>query len=286
MTRHQLELIERYLEQKMGSAEMAEFENAMLHDPLLKSEFELQKDIIESLKAYRKAEIKARLDAIQVNPAPHFANFLKIAASITITSIMIWGAYTYFNDSEDYAEKVDITSINDGFHEFHLEELPGMPLVAEANPIEEIHDVPVAKRNVRTATKKEIRFPEVRLPDIAVNFEDASPIIKDEGLPKNSHFNQLDEGALAPEILVKELPGKKNQHLYQNYDGKLYLYGNFASSPYELIELNTENGRRLFLKYDSSYYVIKPDQKNIVPLEVIQDTTLVQELQILKNNKR
>jgi hypothetical protein len=288
MTKHQLELIERYLEQKMSAAEMARFENALLHDPLLKNEFELQRDIVDSIKAYRKAEIKARLEGIKINPAPQFATYLKIAASVTLTSFMIWGAYTYFNaEDKEIITKVEIPAITETPFIPFIEEVPDMPLAQHIEPagadIEVVTPKP-SRRTERVAAKRELKLPEVRLPDVLANFEDTSPMIMDKGLPKPpTSFPNIDEKSLVPEILVKDLPGKKNQFFYQNYDGKLYLYGNFSASPYELIELNTEAGRRLFLNYDSSYFNIKPDQKDVVPLERIQDSSLVQELNVLKD---
>jgi hypothetical protein len=287
MTKHQLELIERYLEQKMSEAEMVKFENALLHDPLLKNEFELQRDIIDSIKSYRKAEIKARLESIKINPAPHFATYMKIAASVTLTSFLIWGAYTYFNvDDKEIITKVEIPATPESLY---FEPVPDMPLAQHFEPAgaDIVAETPKPARRERVAARREIKLPEVRLPDVMANFEDTSPLVRDEAFPKPSTgFPNTDEKALAPEIMVKDLPGKKSQFFYQNYDGKLYLYGNFSASPYELIELNTETGRRLFLKYDSSYFDIKPNQKDVVPLESIQDTSLILELNILKDSNQ
>jgi hypothetical protein len=281
MTKHQLELIERYLEQKMSAAEMARFEDAMLHDPLLKNEFELQKDIIESIKAYRKSEIKARLENISINPAPLLTSYMKIAASITITSFIAWGTYTYFGTSDlDLVERVEIpATIDVPRMEVAIPDMPlvQLPMVAEAE------EPKPAGRLKTAAVRKEIKLPELRLPDVLFNFEDTSPVMVDEGFSKTqTRFPNLDDKTLVPEIMVQDMPGRKNQFFYQNYEGKLYLYGNFSASPYVLMELNTTAGRRLFLHYDDSFYNIKSDQNEIVPLEKLQDTSLVNELNVLK----
>ena len=283
MAKHQLELIERYLEHKMSTAEMAEFENALLHDPLLKNEVELQKDIINSIKSYRKTEIKARLDQINVNTVPQFGNLAKIAASVSITSMVIWGAFTYFNNETTDIVKIDIPDVQSTEM---VEQLPDMPLVQLSDePVEVMEETPRPPINIaqNTTLEREFYIPKVQVPDIMLNFEDTSPFIKDGDLDKatDANINTFDD-AMSLEIKVQELPGRRNQFLYQNYEGKLYLYGRFSASPYELIELNTENGSRLFLQYDGSYYSIMPDQKDIVPLESISDSSLIKELNILK----
>jgi hypothetical protein len=72
---------------------------------------------------------------------------------------------------------------------------------------------------------------------------------------------------------------------YQFYQGKLFLYGDFGKSPYQIIELNTNFGKKLFLFYDSTFHTIKNEQVIVAPLEEITDQNLVSELNDMISEK-
>jgi hypothetical protein len=61
------ENIEAYITNKMSAGEKYLFENELAKDPLLQNEIDLQKDIVEALKSNRKAQLKDRLNNIEVN---------------------------------------------------------------------------------------------------------------------------------------------------------------------------------------------------------------------------
>lgn len=286
MTRHQFDLIERYLEHKMSAADKAAFEDELLRDPLLRNEFEFQQEIINSLKSYRKAEIKSRLDNIAVNPSPYFATVAKIAASIAVSSLMIWGGHTYLKSQKPDVPQVNISaelpvSDNDNF----IPARPEVTIQAQDDTQASITSVPSLPKLRRTATlRREIRVPEANIPDMSETFREAVPQFKDEGTLKVDGGNiRRDEGLV--EIRVGESPDKKNRYYYQNYDGKLFLYGDFSKAPYVLMELNSDRERRLFLHYNDQYYHIKPNQKTVSPLLSIKDTTLIRQLDFLKTDK-
>jgi len=72
---------------------------------------------------------------------------------------------------------------------------------------------------------------------------------------------------------------------YKFFSNKLYLYGDFGKIPYEILELNSSLGKRLFLFYQNEYYSLKMNQKERIPLEKVVEQKLVKELEIIKNNK-
>jgi len=88
------EHIEAYLTGKLNAADKVALEEGMKNDPLLKSEVELQNDIIESLKNSRKIQLKNRLNNIDVSATTGVSSAVKIAASF-ITAGMI-GAGIYY----------------------------------------------------------------------------------------------------------------------------------------------------------------------------------------------
>lgn len=288
MTNHHIELIEKYLEQKMSAPERADFEDELLRDPLLKNEFELQRDIVNSIKNYRKVELKSRLDNIAVNPAPYAAPFAKMAASIAVGSLAIWGSYNYFKAEEPAVEQVNISAAAQESALF-TEFIPDRPEVTIQEMVEGIPEqevsLPVQKPTLRSnvTARREIRIPEAKIPNMNEAFREAAPQFKDEGTLKNDISGSATVEEQFPEIMISEAPDRKNKFYYQNYDGKLYLYGDFSKTPYVLIELNTETDRRLFLNYNDDYFLIKTAQKDVTPLSAIRDASLIQQLNALKD---
>ncbi len=61
------EKIEAYLRDQLTEGEKAEFEQLLQQDPLLYNEFKLQQEVVTSIQAYRKSQLKQRLQNIDVN---------------------------------------------------------------------------------------------------------------------------------------------------------------------------------------------------------------------------
>ena len=72
---------------------------------------------------------------------------------------------------------------------------------------------------------------------------------------------------------------------YQYFSGKLYLYGDFRDYPYEILELNSANGKRLFIYYNNTYYRIMDNQQEITPLGQLVDQDIIKKLEIIQANK-
>ncbi len=64
------EKMDLFLRGEMSPSEADEFRQELDSDPLLKSEFELNDAIVNGIKQYRKAEIKARLASLPISPIP------------------------------------------------------------------------------------------------------------------------------------------------------------------------------------------------------------------------
>ncbi|MBW8051206.1 MAG: hypothetical protein FVQ77_12865 [Cytophagales bacterium] len=88
------EKIEAYLTDQLTEKEMLDFEDKFGDDPLLREEFSLQQNIITSIKEYRKAQLKQKLNKISVNIGSKY-HIVKIASSV-IFAVFI-GIYVYYN---------------------------------------------------------------------------------------------------------------------------------------------------------------------------------------------
>ena len=77
---------------------------------------------------------------------------------------------------------------------------------------------------------------------------------------------------------------KASKIKYRYYDGKLYLYGKFQQEPYEILEINSASGRRIYLYHLTNFYEISSSDKP-VELKAIDNSKLIQELEILRKTK-
>lgn len=87
------------------------------------------------------------------------------------------------------------------------------------------------------------------------------------------------------EIEVENVRQTKYDLHYKFFSGKLFLYGDFNSIPYELLEINSGASRNLYLFHDNIYYQLSQFEKNVVPLKPIRDKELINELEIIRKNK-
>jgi len=93
------ENIEAYITNKMSAAEKAFFEHELAKDPLLNNEIDLQKDIVEALKSNRKAQLKNRLNNIQIDNTVNYTG-LKVAASILFAGLISFGGYNLITSNK------------------------------------------------------------------------------------------------------------------------------------------------------------------------------------------
>ena len=100
------ERIASYLDGDMSPDQMQEFEMQLHTDPVMRSEFELQQDIINSLQDYRKTQLKARLDQVPVSMGPSGLMGIKAAAAIVISGVIGLGAYLYFMPKSELPNQI------------------------------------------------------------------------------------------------------------------------------------------------------------------------------------
>jgi hypothetical protein len=295
------ENIESYIANKMSASDKVLFENELAKDPLLSNEINLQKDIVESLKAFRKAELKGRLNNIEVSIGSSYTG-IKVAASVILASLLSFGTYSYFTsnnpqDSKEVTEKIALNnnSINNN---------NSTPSVIEQNTVNNTDsEIKVSKKDgiaiVNKAAKKKTSETDVKAPakteeqhivlpspnslDVKDKFEDNEKFQteNDIQMPKGdlgqaTHQNNVTD-------LHIEVKNTKKQFHYQYYNNKLFLYGEFDSSPYEIFELNSKKDKELYLFYNNDFYGLKQGQTKITPLQLIKDNEKLEALKALRN---
>ncbi|MCS6820466.1 MAG: hypothetical protein NZ551_01200 [Microscillaceae bacterium] len=105
------DLIDAYLRNELPEAERIAFEQRLRNDSSLKAEFELQQEIVSGIQAYRKAQLKQRLEAIKIK-TPH-SFWTNLAEQPLRWAILIGGgigltiATTWYFASESKKKKLE-----------------------------------------------------------------------------------------------------------------------------------------------------------------------------------
>ncbi len=290
--------IDDFLSGKLSGTEKLMFEEHMTKDPLVSNELKLQEEIINHLKGQRKAELKARLDNINVTATSSYTG-LKIAAGIIGTLLLSTTLYfTLFNNPAEQSaltqqsaeQPTDIISAEEFTPQTEAEVITSETSVTA--PTLEKESKFEIKRELRITQLKKRHEAEVSENTAYHNFSNVSE-------PNFSDFESEDfntENSVQPQkgeiqgsdaakldnISVKIAKKKNKDFHYQFFSNKLFLYGKFDEKPYEILELNSKGGRELFLKYEGSYFSLKSNQIDIVPLKEIHDKDITRELESLK----
>lgn len=279
-----IELIDDYLTNRLSDADKTAFEAQLATDPALKADMEMQKQIIEGVRAARAAELKTMLNEVPIAPPASISlPVMRLAASIVGAGIMILAFSYYFNSNretpnmssslEDSIQKVDPAEFEP------LEE----PTSDPAPAIEEkaITPTSVDKTEAKESTQSNPKVSPVQQPKIDV--VDPTKDMTDGGnaaLPKN----EASRAAITASHIAVEVEdnNKKYPFHYQFNQGKLFLYGSFDKGLYEILEINGET-HSVFLFYKDNYYSLDEKASAITALEPIRNQALISKLKEYKS---
>ena len=299
------DLIDSYLNGEMTNHEAIEFESQLQKDPLLENEFQLQKDIVNSIRAFRQAELKATLNTVDVGVGGTFT-VLKVAAGIGVIALLGLGVY-YFSgnlnknqldgasknsslivEKEEAEETTPKTETNDLVEEVNdqiakVADDEEKTIVKTEEPIKQEAQISNSKDIVTTSEEVvKSEQPEIKLPEVVEAFDkEEGQISENIKVPENK-LNKVTETYL-PKTEVVEMDHRKYSFHYQFYNNKLYLYGEFDNK-YEILELNTPAGISIYMFYKDNFYELEQNQEKITPLNAIQDSTLMRDLKTIREN--
>jgi hypothetical protein len=288
----------------MEETEIADFENQLQSDPTLKAESNLQADVVNGLKEFRKTELKSRLDAINVGPSwfeyAQQSALMKSMGGVIVASVIGTGIYFLGEKEEVVGESTPITinaPINEST-EFVLElgdeDAPENERALE-NPIEERkvvgkHELESDNTAKLIVENEEIQNDEVENTETYKPSFEAPPAlaIEEDGKFNSSELDELPENSAAVEdedpIDVTTENSRSNSIKYKYFDGKLFLSGDFDKAPYEILEINSSGGRRIYVYYLGTYYKVGLTDK-LIELPQVKDETIIEELKLLRENK-
>ncbi|MEM6840930.1 MAG: hypothetical protein AAF632_01785 [Bacteroidota bacterium] len=282
------EKVDLYLKGKLSGSDRVAFEEQVRQDPLLQNEVKLQQEVFQAIGEARRANIKARLDQVSVEQSPWaIGSPFKIAAVVSALVVTSVGAYFALSPSEnEILTQVDITSSEQPILKGQPTQAPQPVVVSEEIPDaviiapEESTLVAVADTRPVVPQISSPKSPTIRRPTVMEDFSEEAVKLdySDFTVPQKQAMqtNTIGES----DISVERVLDKVYPFHYQFYDDKLFLHGDFEQAPYKIIALNIENGRSLFLEYTDNYYLLQ-EKKEVSPLILIQDTTLLKELRRL-----
>lgn len=305
MTKINQEQIDKYHSGRMEETEIADFESQLQSDPALKAESDLQADIVNGLKEFRKTELKARLDAINVGPSwfeyAQQSTLMKSMGGVIVASIIGSGIY-FLGEKDGVVETSNPITIDAPIYEstdFVLElgddnaseNETGLekPIIAEKRRVTEPQSensntaqVIVESTNVSKdePTKAEVFKPSFEAPPVLA--------IEEDGKFNSSELDELPENNSA---VTKEVPidvrtenNRSSTIKYKYFDGKLFLSGDFDKAPYEILEINSADGRRIYVHYLGTFYKVGLTDK-LIELPKVKDEAVIKELKLLRDNK-
>lgn len=292
-----IEQIDNYHSGKMSPEEIASFESELNADPAIKAESDFQGDIVNGLKEFRKDQLKARLDAVDLAPSwiefAQQSTLMKSFGGIAVATIIGTGVYLNAEKGESYnVDPIVIDAPNYEDPEFiwslGLEDLPSVATkpvqqktIASSAVVAPIEVVKVEEKEEAIEEKEEMTFnPSFDAPD--------AKTINDEEAMETSNLDELPEETVAEAnetpINVETEITKAIKVKYKYYDGKLFLSGDFDRAPYEILEINSASGRRIYVKYLDKYYKVGvTDQLSDLP--EVTDQAVIDELDLLRQNK-
>ncbi|MEP2510745.1 MAG: hypothetical protein ABJH72_15380, partial [Reichenbachiella sp.] len=84
-------------------------------------------------------------------------------------------------------------------------------------------------------------------------------------------------------VNIQTINSRKYNFHYRLEDNRLFLYGKFSESPYEIIEISTPGSKKLFFYYHGDFYQLRKNASSITPLSKIENRELIHELDALKS---
>ncbi len=297
------QLIDSYLRNELSSTEAAQFESDLSSNPELLEQLQMDKLIVEGISDLRKAQLKSRLDAIQVAPLGfglgQFGTVsaikgVAVIATLSLASISAW--YFLGNEELDSNPNLLTNAITIDFPEVSTPiEIITVPIVeSEAVNSDNMKVlVPTKPLNIdKVEIEEKVAFnekveksfiPKVDLPNLQELEDEAGLTISDADLPEIAPTDEISRTENVPVQI--EASFKKSESIkYKYYDGKLYLYGDFKDVPYEILEINAKQGRKLYMYYGERYYNLMLSDK-VEDLVPISNQTTITELDIVRNNK-
>jgi len=272
------ELIDDYLTNRLSEQGRVEFEKQLESDPALKADVDFQRQILEGVKRARATELKSMLNKVPVNTG-YTVDFVVARLAAGVIGAGVIGAALYF-----YLKPEEVPNLSNAAADLSKKSEQLQPKQEETTPIvtepekKKEEDIVSPENKTEKAAKKqqpnketsEVKQPKIEVidPSEEMNENNNEPAVSE------SHHGAVSVSHIAVET---DTANKKYDFHYQFASGKLFLYGPFDKSMYEILEINNDN-HAVFLYYKEGYYLLDEKQLKIARLEAIKDQALIRKL--------
>ena len=270
------ELIDDYLTNRLNEQEKEAFEKQLESDPALKADVDLQQQILQGVKNARVAELKSMLNKVPVNTG-YTVEFIVTRLAAGLIGAGVMGAVLYFSLKPDQVPNLSDAAADLSKKSSQVEPKKEEPIQTitqseekETAPAEPEKKETPARKEQQKHTPSELKQPKIEAID------PSEEMAENENAPAVSESHK---GAISiSHIAVETDTANKNYDFhYQFASGKLFLYGPFDKSFYEILEINSEN-HAVFLFHKENYYLLDEKQIKITHLEPIKDPSLIRKL--------
>jgi hypothetical protein len=289
-TNHKEILIERYLSDELSLTERQSFESEIQANPELSNEVAFQKLVINGIKKYRVNQLKSQLSTVDVSSVGFGNTGYTVVSSLIILVSIVSGIY-YFEVLNKKNLQTETVWINADLFNPNPQkkiEFPVEKVTTISKTIKSDEKATFANKSLSNSIRSErkIRKEEKRNEVIAV----VPQIQMSEDI---GQFHTADNDDTFPEIMSTEqksipsivLSNDNSKELRYKYtDGHLSLYGDFSLSPYEILEINSANGKQVYLYHLELYYQIELVTE-ITALIPMSNAKKIEELKLVLKNK-
>lgn len=284
----QLQQIEAYLSGQMTPEELSKFESLLEVNPELQQQLNFQTDVINGVGQFRKNELKARLEALDPTPAwwtiAHLSPVGQFIGGSVVVGALGIGTFFIVNPSNSDQTAVEVIEINAPTPvdvQAEIPEISPLPLVGNQPTVENTKITEELTKDERqlSGSNEEAFVPVVSVPE--AGDVEAAQEFQPNDLPTPEE-SESDNSSIPVDVEIVSTKGSKVK--YEYYAGKLYLYGKFQEEPYQILEINSASGRKVYLYHMDVFYHIEPVDKP-TSLERVEDTDLIKELSILRKSK-
>lgn len=291
-------LIEGYFDGTLSPSDESALMKKLDTDSELKSEFDIQNDIVQAIRETRKTELKNRLENINIRWYHNISNGWKVAATATVITVSSLTAYYLIDTPFDINNRIDLAQ-NEIILDALNSEQVDIPQKPHAENVEDFNSLNVSEpdqmlsvrnneseannleENLSSETEQRV---EVIVPDVIEEFDDVDHMELENITSGDINTMSPSREDLHSSVEIRSVIDKKYNFHYNFKEGTLTLYGNFQDIPYEIIEINSASGKSFYLNYRDSFYHIK-NTKSITPLKPVTNENLINELRIVMENK-
>lgn len=287
------ELIDDYLAGRMSENQQAVFENQIQTDPILRQEVEFQREIVQGIRQHRISMLKGRLQQIEVPQGGWQASLStgQLVGYGLLGSAVLAGVFYLFSQSEiQTAGPAGPVSPNVN-QQVIVEPISSAQAFKEVDSTPTAAQAPTPSPQAEAISARPQAAPSVAKPEPVSSPEEGDNKDIEPGFDKKADLSDAEKGRLKPagrsvqktEVVVKK-SGRYTYH-YQYAGGKLFLFGDFSTSIYELLEFNKQGARELFLYHKGQYFAITPSGEEVLALKPIESKEAIASLELMRLSK-